>query len=508
MLRSVATVGSLTMVSRVLGLVRDMLLAAVLGASPLADAFFVAFKLPNFLRRLFAEGAFNAGFVPVFSSTLESEGKDKARVFAERAQAIQVAVLVPLVVVAVAAMPWLLRGVLAGYDPGSDRFQGAVELSRITFVYILFISLVALYGGMLNSVGKFAAAAAAPILLNLCLIAGMLLSRAWLGAPARTLAWSVAAAGAVQLLWLVAAAHRQGLGLRARRPRLTPEVRRLFALVLPGAFGAGVAQVSLFADLFFASMLPAGALSYLFFADRLSQLPLGVIGVAVGTALLPLMVRQLRAGEEQEAVHSQNRAIEVSLLLTLPAAIGLAELRDPILEVLLQRGEFGAAERAATSPALATYCLGLPAYVLIKVLSPGFFARQDVKTPVKVAVACLVVNLLAALALIGPLRHVGIALANVISSWLNAGLLATGLYRQGLFKADRRLRRRVPRMLLAGGAMFLLLRLLRSWVEPLPPLLALVVLVGSGALAFAAAGQLLGAVDLRELKHQLRARKA
>ncbi|MEM7022877.1 MAG: murein biosynthesis integral membrane protein MurJ, partial [Pseudomonadota bacterium] len=279
LIRSFATVSSFTMVSRVLGFVRDVMIAAILGAGPLADAFFVAFKLPNFLRRLFAEGAFNAGFVPMFAGTLEAEGKAAARAFAEQAQAILLAILVPLVILVILGMPWVIAVMAPGFAHGGERYLAAVDLSRITFIYILFISLVALQAGVLNSLGRFAAAAAAPIILNLSLIGALLLSYFWLEQPAVSLAWGVALAGLLQFLWLRLALRREQMTLSPRRPRWSPEIRRLFGLVLPGVFGAGVAQINLLADVFFASLLPAGAVSYLYYADRLNQLPLGVIGI-------------------------------------------------------------------------------------------------------------------------------------------------------------------------------------------------------------------------------------
>ncbi len=505
LIRSVATVGSFTMISRLLGFVRDMAMAALLGAGPWADAFLVAFKLPNFLRRLFAEGAFNAGFVPLFARTLEAEGKEVAGDFAGQAQAVLLAVLVPLVAIGIVAMPAIIRLMAPGFDVGGERFAGAVALSRITFCYILFISLVALYSGILNSFGKFAAAAAAPIILNVCLIGGLVVSHVWFEAPARALAWAVALAGLGQFLWVHLAARRLGMGLALRRPRLTPRIKRLFALILPGVFGAGVAQISLFADVIFASFLPEGAVSYLYYADRVGQLPLGVIGVAVGTALLPLMSRQLRAGEIDAALASQNRGIELALLLTVPAAFGIAVLSLPIVSVLFERGQFGAAESLATSAALSVYALGLPAYVLVKVLIPGFFAREDTKTPVKIAVVCLIANIAFALLLIGPLRHVGIALATVLSSWLNAGLLGLTLRRRALFRPDDRLKQRLPRILLAGLAMAVAAWLLiRATGSALPPALALALTIASASLVFFGSAYLLRAFRASEVRRLMR----
>jgi putative peptidoglycan lipid II flippase len=508
LVRSIATVGSLTLVSRVLGFVRDILIAALLGAGPLADAFFVAFKLPNFLRRLFAEGAFNAGFVPMFARTLEGEGRASAKAFAEQAQAIQLAVLTPLVLLTIAAMPWVIMVLAPGFEAGGERYQGAVELSRITFVYILFIALVALYGGVLNSLGRFAAPAAAPIVLNLCLIGALTVSALWLDAPAQALAWGVAVAGLLQCLWLRVAVRREDMAPALRRPRFSPEMKRLFWLILPGAIGAGGAQINLFIDVMLASLLPPGAVSYLYYADRVNQLPLGVIGVAIGTALLPLMSRHLRAGQIAHAMHNQNRALELALLLTVPAAVALVVLCVPIISVLFERGAFGAEASRATSAALAAYALGLPAYVLIKVLTPGYFAREDTRTPVKIAIVCLISNVLVALMLIWWLAHVGIALATAFSAWLNAGLLARGLRRERLLQPDDQLKRRLPRIVGASLAMALGLWLAAPWLAGVPPPLTLALLITAGGLGFLLLAHLVGALDFGELRRVVGKRRA
>jgi putative peptidoglycan lipid II flippase len=508
LVRSVTTVGSMTLMSRGLGFVRDVLVADVLGAGPLADAFFVAFKLPNFLRRLFAEGAFNAGFVPMFARILEAQGPAVAKAFAEQAQAALVGILVPLVLLAIPAMPWLIAVFAPGFEPADPRYGAAVELSRITFCYILFISLVALQSGVLNSMNLFGAAAASPVVLNLTMITALALSAFGLGAPAHALAWSVAAAGLLQYLWLRYSLHRAGVALAFRRPRLSPEIRRLFGLIVPGAIGASAAQISALADVFFASLLPSGAISYLYYADRLSQLPLGVIGVAVGTALLPLLARQLRAGDTAGALRSQNLAIEIALLLTLPAALALIVLAWPIIHVLFEHGAFGPDDTLMTSRALAAYAAGLPAYVLIKVLAPGFFAREDTSTPVKVALGCLAANLVFVLTLMGPLAHVGIALATALSAWLNAGLLAWLLHREGLLQPDRRLQQRLPRIFGVALAMAAGLWLAQDWLSPLPPLLALAALVAAGGGGFLVLARLAGAFDPGELRTALRRRRA
>ena len=508
LIRSVATVGSMTMLSRVAGFARDMLVAALLGAGPLADAFFVAFKLPNFLRRLFAEGAFNAGFVPMFARTLEAEGKLVARAFAEQAQAVLIAILLPLVVVAVLAMPLLIRVFAPGFEVGGVRYEAAVDYSRITFCYILFISLVALYGGVLNSIGRFASPAAAPIVLNLVLILALLLSAVWFDAPALALAWGVAFAGLAQFVWLRVSLAREGMTIGLRRPRLTPEIKRLFGLILPGAVGAGVAQISLLVDVFFASLLPAGAVSFLYFADRVAQLPLGVIGVAIGTVLLPLLARHLRAGRIDDALISQNRALELALLLTLPSALALIVLAQPIVTVLFERGAFEASDSSATAAALAAYACGLPAFVLVKVLAPGFFAREDTRTPVKIAVVCLGANVVFVVSLLGWLEHVGIALATTLASWLNAGLLGWRLRRAGLLKPDARLKTRLIRIALAALGMTAILLLLLELTRTLPGWLALAVEIGAGGLAFFALAQVLGAMQLDEVLKLVRRDRA
>ncbi|MHA1108053.1 MAG: murein biosynthesis integral membrane protein MurJ, partial [Alphaproteobacteria bacterium] len=299
----------------------------------------------------------------------------------------------------------------------------------------------------------FAAAAATPILLNLVLIGSLLGAAPHMTTPGHALAWGVAVAGIVQFLWLIGACRRAGMIFRLPRPRLTPDVRRLLRLMLPGAIGAGVVQINLLIDIVIASLLPTGAISFLYYADRVNQLPLGVVGVAVGTALLPLLSRQLRDGDADAANASMNRALEFSLLLSIPAAAALMVIAEPVVVVLFQRGVFDAASAAASAHALIAYAAGLPAYILIKVYGPGFFAREDTTTPVRIAVFCVAVNLALNLILIQFIAHVGIALATAISAWINAGLLGFILRRRGHYSADRRLRQRLPRMVLAALVM-------------------------------------------------------
>ncbi len=453
LLRSIATVGGYTMLSRIFGFVRDILIAAILGAGPVADAFFVAFKLPNFFRRLFAEGAFNAAFVPLFTARLAADGHAAAQAFVAQVLAVMVTTLFLFVTALQIAMPVVMYGFAPGFTSEPAKFLLAVDLTRITFPYLLFISLVSLLGGVLNSLGRFAAAAATPILLNLILIGSLLGAAPYMATPGHALAWGVAVAGIVQFLWLIIACRRAGMSFRLPRPRLTPGVRRLLRLMLPGAVGAGVVQINLLIDIVIASLLPTGAISFLYYADRVNQLPLGVVGVAIGIALLPLLSRQLRAGDQAAARDSMNRALEFSLLLSVPAAAALMVIAQPVVTILFQRGAFGADAATATAHALIAYASGLPAYVLIKVLGPGYFARQDTATPVKIAVFCVLLNLALNLTLIHYIAHVGIALATAISAWVNTALLAIILKRRGHHAIDDRLKKRLPRIILAAAAM-------------------------------------------------------
>jgi putative peptidoglycan lipid II flippase len=504
LLRSVATVGGYTMASRILGFVRDVLTAQFLGAGPVADAFFVALRLPNLFRSFFAEGAFSAAFVPIFAGMIAKEGKRPARLFAEEALAALTAFLFFFVLVCEVFTPQLLHLLAPGFAAAPAKFALTVTLTRITFPYLLFISLVALQGGVLNSVERFAAVAATPVLLNLFLIAALLWFRPVSG---QALSWAVTAAGFAQFVWLMVSCHRAGLALRFPWPRWTPAVKRLVKLMLPGIFGAGVTQLNLVVSTAVASLLAGGSVSYLYYADRLNQLPLGVVGIAVGTAILPPLSRHIRSGEDKQAAATQNRGFELALLLTLPAAVALGVLAAPILEALFERGAFGPAEVRATASALGAYAAGLPAFVLVKVLAPAFFARHDTRTPVKVAVVGMGVNLALTLLLGVALgwATTGIALATSAAGWVNALALLWLLHRRAHFGLDARSRSRIPRILAAsllmGLVLYLLTMPLASWLQARLALrlLALVILVASGLAVFAALALMLGAARWREI---------
>jgi putative peptidoglycan lipid II flippase len=437
LVKSVGVIGGLTLVSRVFGFARDMLLSRLLGAGAGADAFFVAFKLPNIFRRLFAEGAFSAAYVPMFSKELHGPGGRKA---AERFSANVLSVFLPVLLLFTALFEIFMPGVVwlmaSAYKEVPGKFELTVELTRIAFPYLLLISLVSLLSGVLNSMSKFAAAAAAPILLNICLIAGVLFFGSTTGdnaETARALAVSVTVAGIVQFLWLLWAVRRAGLTLRLRWPRLDPKVKELGRIIVPATFGAGIYQLSQLIDTFFATRLEEGAMSFLNYADRLNQLPLGVVGIALGTAILPALSRLIARADADGAQKLQGTAVELSMLLTLPAAVALGVAAHPIVEAIFLGGRFTAEHVAVTSGVLVALVAGLPAYVLIKVLTPGFFARGDTKTPVKTAAAALTFNVAVILLVIDRFGIVGLAAATAVSSWFNCALLYTILHRRGHF---------------------------------------------------------------------------
>ena len=512
MLKGILTVGGWTMASRVLGFVRDMLIAARLGAGPLADAFFVALQLPNLFRRLFGEGAFNAAFIPAFAGTLATQGPQAARDLAERMLALMAVWLSSMVVLGILVMPQLMGLLAPGFAAVPAKLALAVELTRITFPYLLFICLTALVSGVLNGLDRFAAAAAAPIFFNLVSMATLLALTPYVATPAHALAWGVTASGVVQLGLVLWATARAGMALRILRPpSLTPEVRAVLRRMGPGVLGAGVTQLNVVVGLMIASVLPAGAVSYLYYADRIGQLPLGVIGAAVGTALLPLLSRQLRAGERLSAHRSMNRAIEFALVLCLPAAVGQAAAALPLVETLFQRGAFGPAETAGTAAALSAYALGLPAFVLVKVFAPGFFARGDTAAPVRIGVATVAVNIVLNLLLSRWFSHVGVAVATTLSAWFNVVMLGGTLVKRGQLLPDRRLRRRTPRLLsaalLMGAALVAGERLMFPVASGPLRLLALAALVGGGAAVYFGAAHLLRGFDLREFRALLRRRR-
>jgi putative peptidoglycan lipid II flippase len=514
--RAIATVGGFTLMSRIAGFVRDIVLSAVLGSGAVADAFFVAFKLPNFFRRLFAEGAFSAAFVPLFARELQGEGRDAALAFARQAHAALLVVLLPFVALLMLVMPAVVGLLAPGMRHEPATFDLAVTFSRITFPYLLFVALTSLYGGVLNGIERFAHVAATPILLNLTLIAAVLGLTPFLPNSGFAAAIGVTLAGLLQWLWLLVACARQGVAVSLARPQWTERVARLVKLATPVAIGGGVQTISVMLDVVWASLMPVGTISALYYADRLAQLPLGVVGIAIGTALLPLLSRQLRAGHDDAAMANQNRAVEIGLLFCLPAAFALWQLAEPMIRILFERGRFGPDDTLRTAAALTAFAVGLPAFVLVKALTPGFFAREDTRTPLYVAVAAIVLNIaLNAVFLFATTLHeFGIALASSLSGWLNALLLAGVLGRRGQFRPDARLLSRAARIAVAslgmGVALWAALHALKSPLAhpDLMGVAALTALCAIGGLAYVALGAALGVIRLAELRTALRRRRA
>lgn len=465
LVKSTFTVASFTMASRVSGFIRDVIMANLIGASWLSDAFFVAFKLPNFFRRLFAEGAFNAAFIPSFSSILTADGRKAAIDFAGEVMSVLFVVLLALNAIFLTFMPFVTRVFAPGFFDSPEKFDITVALSQITFPYIMFISLVSLLGGVLNSLGKFAAPAASPILLNLCMIAGML----WLTStptPAHALAISVFIAGVVQFSWLVVICVKHGCMPGIVLPRLTPQVKTMLLLMAPAALGSGVQQLNLLIDVVIASHIP-NAVSYLYYADRITELPIGVIGVAIGTVLLPTLSRHIKAKEMDQARHEMNRALELVLLFGIPATAALLVMAEPVIRVLYFRGAFTLDDVGKSTMALLAFAVGLPAFLAVKVFAPGFFASHDTKTPFKIAIVCVVVNLFFNLTLIHPFQHVGMAMATTIASWVNLALMMRILYKRQIFVPDALLKQRLLKMAAAAKVMALSLWLVGILVAPL-----------------------------------------
>ena len=510
LLRSSAVVGVMTLGSRLLGLVREMLLARALGAGAVTDAFLTAFQFPNLFRRIFAEGAFNSAFVPLYAGKLEGEGLTDAQKFARDVAAMLMAAMLVLVVVAQLAMPWLMYLLGPGFVGDPDIFALAVLLTQITMPYLFMMSLSAMISGVLNSHGKFAVAAAAPMLLNLTLVGVLWFSPASGEALTLHLSVGITVSGLAQLAWLYAACRATGIRLRFQLPRLTPDVTRLIILGVPGALAAGVTQINILVTSSIATM-QEGARSWLYFADRLYQLPLGVVGIAMGVVLLPTLTGRLKAGDMQAASNAMNRALEISMALTLPAAIALGVIPVFIAEGVYQRDAFTPQDAVMVGQALTAFAVGLPAFVLIKVLSPGFFARQDTVTPMKFATIGVVINLALGLGLFfGPLGFAGLAIATSVAGWVNTLLLAVTLRRRGLLEPDARLLSRLPRV--AGACILMGIFLFYAdrhsdWLLPYlfnSPLLTLAAICHSGLAVFGLGSVLTGALRISEVRGALK----
>ena len=521
LLKNVSTIGGLTLVSRVLGFARDILLARVLGAGGIADAWQLAFQLPNIFRRLFAEGAFASAFVPLFNQRIGDGGDmSAAQRFANAVMAVLIPILIGFSALFLLIMPWVLL-LFASDRLASDAalFGSATDMARIAFPYLGFMSLATLLAAVLNSLDRFAAAAAAPIFLNICLvvalIAGSMLPDT-AAARATTGIWlaiAVSVSGVIQLGWLYVFARRAGFQLSFTRPRLTSDIRELGVLILPAVLGAGVYQISRFIDLFFIGNLPDKSITFLAMADRLNQLPLGIIGIALGTAILPALSRFIAQDDADGASRLQSNAVELAMLLTLPAAAALYVCGPALTSAFYVGGRFTADDGLATGAIVAALVVGLPAYVLVKVLVPAYFARKDTRTPVITAALSLTVNVALNFALIPSLGLFGLALAGSLGAWCNAAMLYGILHRNGHYRLSMLVLGRIARIGVATAVMTAALLFAVPHAMPLVTgalgerLLAIGGLVGLGAIIFFGLAIILGVVN-RDTIGQLRRRKA
>lgn len=512
---AIGTIGGLTMVSRVLGFLREIVAARVLGAGPAAEVFALAFLIPNLFRRLFGEGAFSSGFVPLFARRLGGEGGiEDAKAFAEEILAVFAPALIAITAVFMVLMPALIALIAPdSWSAGDDRYANAVDLTRITMPYMVMICLVSLASGVVNSLDRFVAAAFAPSLLNVALVAALLLMPDGGMPTARTMAIAVLAGGVLQLGLLWWSMARAGVKLRFRTPKLTPAVKELVLLVLPATLAGGVYYLSQFFYAYFATRIEGG-LVYLNQADRLNQLPLAIIGSALGTAILPSLSRAIGGARDHEAEDIQGQAVDLAMLLTLPAAVGLAALSGPIMSLLFEGGRMSAEDAGKSALVLSLLVAGLPAYVLIKVLAPGFYARKDVKTPVLVGLAALAAGVASNFALVPRLGLPALPLSTALTAWLNALVLYVILHRRGHYRLHGPVAFRVGRQLVAAAAMGATLWLLSGALagfmdaSKLFKLIGLAGMMGAAVIVYFGLGWLIGAINRADVMLLLRRKKA
>ncbi len=498
LLRALATVSGMTLLSRVLGFVRDFVIARTFGAGMLTDAFFVAFRLPNLLRRLFAEGAFSQAFVPILAEYRNRRGESETKLLIDRVATVLFVVLLVVAALGVAGAPLLIYISAPGFAADADKFALTVELTRITFPYIFFMSLVAMAAGVLNTWSRFALPAFTPVLLNLSFIAMALFAAPWFDPPVLALAWAVFLGGILQLALQLPALKRIGMLPRWDWAPRDPGVQRVLLLMGPAVLGVSVAQISLLINTIFASFLPSGSVSWLYYADRLMEFPAGLLGAALGTILLPSLARAHADTRPAEFSALLDWGLRLTLMLTLPAALALAMLAVPLVATLFQHGAFTANDVLQTRTALVAYSIGLAGLILVKVLAPGFYARQDIRTPVKIALVTLLATQAMNIAFIGWLKHAGLALSIGLASCLNAGLLYRGLRRKGIFMPRPGWAGYTLRLAVALTALGLVLYFAMgsemAWLEmaALDRLARLALMVGAGAGTYFATLWLLG----------------
>lgn len=459
LLKSTAVTGAMTLLSRISGLVRDTLFARLIGAGTgiAADAFYVAFRIPNFLRRIFGEGAFSQAFVPVFSEFRAAGDLDRTRAFISHVSGVLALVLLVVTALGTLIAPIIVMLLAPGFVDDVHKYELTVAMLRIMFPYLLFISLVAMAGGVLNTYGRFAISAFTPVLLNLCLIAAALWLAPRMAQPVMALAWGVFFAGVLQLAFQLPALHKLGLLPRPRVSFKDEGVRRVFKLMVPAVFSVSVAQINLVVNTVLASFLVTGSVAWLYYSDRLMEFPLGIFGVALATVILPSLSQKHARASHEEFSHTLDWALRIACLISIPATVALVVLAQPLVATLFQYGKFGANDVAMTARSLIAFAVGLPAFVLIKILAPGFYARQDMKTPVRIGVIAVVINIAFSAVLVWPLGHVGLALATTLAALVNAWLLFSGLRQAQVYRPDRGWGRYLLQLIAASAIMGLIL---------------------------------------------------
>lgn len=507
LVRNFASVGGATLLSRVLGFVRDIMMAAILGAGPVADAFVAAFRLPNMFRRILAEGAFNTAFIPLFARALETNGNDAAKEFAKNIISSLIVLLIALTLLAEIFMPQLVMILAPGFQENPDKFDLTVLFARICFPYLACMSLMAAYAGILNSLRKFLMAALAPVLLNVVLV-GFLATLAFLRPEiAQSGFWlsiGVLVGGVAQVVMVIFALVRTGFLPPLSVPKLDKDLRRFWTLAVPAIFTGGVTQINIVVGTNIASN-EASAVSYLYYADRLYQLPLGIIGIAIGVVLLPELSRRLKSNDLAGAARVQDQSMLFAMMLTVPAAVALFVIAEPIIKTLFEYGAFSAFAAEQSAMALAVFALGLPSFVLAKILQPAFFARENTASPAMFAVVTVAVNIGFSLALFPFFKHVGIAAATTIAGWTNVALLAGGLMRKKQLSLTPETQRGLIFLSLGAAVMGWVLfggKVLLAPFFAADQLLfvrfaALLGVIGAGAIIYFGLVQLLGVYDLR-----------
>ena len=502
--RSIFTISFYISLSRILGFIRDILIAQYLGVSMLSDAFFAAFRLPNFFRRIFAEGAFNSAFVPIFIEKLHEKENDKA---GERSELVFVRNIFSLLFFALLIftilfqlfMPFFMKILFPGFFGDAEKSELLINLSHITIFYLIFISLVSLCSGILNSINKFAVPASAPIVLNITLIASAFVFGSIVPNYAYAFSWGVFVAGILQFLWVFIFTIKAGYLLYPKMPVFNSDMKKFFRKLIPGVIGANVMQINLLVDSIFASMI-AGAVSYLYYADRINQLPLAMIGIAIGIALLPALSRKIKANEHAGAIKLQNIALEVGLILVIPATLALTVLAYPIISSLFERGKFTADESFFVAKALMFYSFGLPSYVLVKVMEPAFFSRGDTKTPMKIAFVCLINNaILNVVFYYLGFSYVGIVMASIISTYLNLTLLITTLIKKKHFHFEKDFPKKLAMILIPSIAMALALFFMREFFyqsDSLGKITELTIMIAIGLIIYATSAYFSGSLNI------------